>query len=134
MLDHTLDHLLHNVLAAAADYEAAERDLTIAFEADNAVAAWEASARTAKRRAAEVAIAIDGLADRCKNEHGSSYDSDTGGRLRTVQVARHRRPTHRRARPSERRRECLQASVLVRPETTDRVRYRCAHRGVGMGT
>jgi hypothetical protein len=72
MLDHTLDHLLHNVLAAAADYEAAERDLTIAFEADNAVAAWEASARTAKRRTAEVAIAIDGLADRCKNEHGSS--------------------------------------------------------------
>ncbi|WP_334147711.1 type II toxin-antitoxin system toxin DNA ADP-ribosyl transferase DarT [Hyphomicrobium sp.] len=60
-LEATLDHLLHNVLAAAADYEAAEQALTQAYKGDSAPAAWEAAARAAKRRAAEVAIAIDGL-------------------------------------------------------------------------
>lgn len=72
MLEGAVDHLIQNVLAAARDYEAAERDLTAAFQADNDPAAWEAEARTAKRRAAEVAIAIDGLAERCKAELGLS--------------------------------------------------------------
>ena len=72
VLEDAADHLLHNVIAAAADYEAAERDLTSAYLADATPAAWETEARTAKRRAAELAIAIDGLADRCTSELGLS--------------------------------------------------------------
>ena len=67
-LEATLDHLLHNVVAAAADYRAAEQALTQVYNADPTSAAWETAARTAKRRAAEVAIAIDGLTDRCAPE------------------------------------------------------------------
>jgi hypothetical protein len=72
VLDDAVDHLRHNVLAAAADYETAERDLSRAYEADKTPASWEPAARTAKRRAAELAIAIDGLADRCTLETGLS--------------------------------------------------------------
>jgi hypothetical protein len=68
MLETTVDHLVHNVLAAAADYYAAEQALTQAYSSDPVPASWEAAARTAKRRAADVAIAIDGLTDRCATE------------------------------------------------------------------
>ena len=70
MLETTVDHLIHNVLPAAADYSAAERVLTQTFSTDNTPTAWDAAARTAKRRAAEVAIAIDALTDRCYGELG----------------------------------------------------------------
>jgi hypothetical protein len=75
MLEDTVDHLLHNVLAAAADYAAAEQALTQAYNTDPAPAAWEAAARTAKRRAADAAVAIDGLTDRCATELGHSKSS-----------------------------------------------------------
>jgi hypothetical protein len=72
LLADTVDHLLHNVLPAAADYAAAEDELSMAYRADPTPAAWEAPARTAKRRAAELAVAIDGLTDRCAAELGIS--------------------------------------------------------------
>jgi hypothetical protein len=72
VLETTVDHLLQNVLGAAADYEAAEEALTRAYNADSTPAAWESAARFAKRRAAEVAIAIDALTDRCFTELGRS--------------------------------------------------------------
>lgn len=75
MLDKTTDHLINNVLAAAADYAAAEQALTLAYTRDSAPAAWEFAARAAKRRAAEVAIAIDGLTDRCASELTRSKSS-----------------------------------------------------------
>lgn len=74
-LEQTLDHLLHNVLAAAADYHTAEQALTQVYNGDPTPAAWEAAARTAKRRAAEVAIAIHGLTDRCAAELARSKSS-----------------------------------------------------------
>jgi hypothetical protein len=70
VLADAVDHLVHNVLPAAADYAAAERELSDAYRADSTPAAWEAAARTAKRRAAELAIAIDGLTDRSAAELG----------------------------------------------------------------
>ncbi|AZO49909.1 hypothetical protein [Mesorhizobium sp. M4B.F.Ca.ET.058.02.1.1] len=75
MLADTVAHLLHNVIPAAADYAAAEDALSEAYAADSAPAAWEMAARTAKRRAAELAIAIDGLTDRCAAELGVSKAS-----------------------------------------------------------
>jgi hypothetical protein len=65
LFEVTVDHLVKNVLPAAGDYGIAENALTQAFCKDTTPATWEAAARTAKRRAAEVAIAIDGLTDRC---------------------------------------------------------------------
>lgn len=64
MLKETVDHLLNNVVPAAKDYESAEDELTRAFEKDADPNRWAEEGRRAKRRAAEVAIAIDGLADR----------------------------------------------------------------------
>lgn len=72
MLADTVDHLLNNVLPAAADYETAEDELTAAYNADQAPASWEPAARTARRRASELAIAIDGLTDRFANEVGET--------------------------------------------------------------
>jgi hypothetical protein len=72
LLDDAVDHLIHYVLPAAADYNAAEQALSDAYRADPTPAGWEAAARTAKRRAAELAIAIDGLTDRCMVELGLS--------------------------------------------------------------
>jgi hypothetical protein len=66
MLGKTVDHLIANILPAAADYAAAEDVLTQVYRNDPAPAAWEAAARMAKRRAAEAAIAVDGLTDRFK--------------------------------------------------------------------
>lgn len=65
VLLQTTRHLLDNVLASAAEYEAAEAALSSAFQRhSDDPAAWSAEARTAKRKAAELAIAIDGLTDR----------------------------------------------------------------------
>jgi hypothetical protein len=67
-LDSMLNHLLHNVLPAARDYEAAEDELSLAFIQDPG----EQQGQQAKRRAAEVAIAIDGLVDRAAKALGLS--------------------------------------------------------------
>jgi hypothetical protein len=70
MLESAVDHLLHNVLPSAVDYIAAEDMLSLAYKPCLPSARWEAEARLAKRRAAELAIAIDGLPDRCKKDLG----------------------------------------------------------------
>jgi hypothetical protein len=60
-----LDHLLTNVLPASAEYDKAELHLTAAFDAAGGdETKFRIEANTAKRRAADVAVAIDGLADR----------------------------------------------------------------------
>ena len=64
MLSDTVKHLCENVFPAATDYEAAESNLSDAYQAGSQQSNWQAQARTAKRSAAELAIAIDGLADR----------------------------------------------------------------------
>jgi hypothetical protein len=71
MLD-TVIHLIHNVLPAAADYDAAENALSVAYVAAPTPAAWEAAGWDAKRRAADLAIAIAGLTDRCAIDLGRS--------------------------------------------------------------
>lgn len=62
MLASTTCHLMHNVIPAAVDYGAAEGRLSEAYDAHpNNPDTWVDSARAAKRKAAELAIAIDGL-------------------------------------------------------------------------
>jgi hypothetical protein len=68
LLENVVVHLMDNVLPAAADYEAAERALSQAFATDQTASHWEAAAKLAKRRASELAIAIDGLTDRTSVE------------------------------------------------------------------
>lgn len=68
MLTIAVNWLIHEVLPAAADYAAAERTLSEAYKADKRPAIWEAQARNAKRRAAQLAIAIDGLTDRSADD------------------------------------------------------------------
>ena len=63
MLEEAVDHLEHNVLLAAREYEAAEEDLTNAKQDDQDLAK-----RNAKRKASDLAVALDGLTDRCANE------------------------------------------------------------------
>jgi len=75
MLDSAADHLIHNVLPSARDYDAAEDTLSQAYTRDPSPAAWETEARAAKRHAANLAIAIDGLTDRCFNELGLSKEA-----------------------------------------------------------
>ena len=58
------------MLSAADDYLAAEDALSAAYAADPTPAAWEAAGWDAKRRAADLAIAIDGLTDRCALDLG----------------------------------------------------------------
>jgi hypothetical protein len=70
MLDRTVNHLIRYVLPAAAEYDTAETALATAFRADQIQAAWEPAGWNAKRRAADLAIAIDGLTDRCAKELG----------------------------------------------------------------
>ena len=70
MLEKTLSHLLKNVIPAAHDYEQAEIQLSVAFNQNDEPARWEMAGTNAKRRAAEVAIAIDGLVDRAANDLG----------------------------------------------------------------
>jgi hypothetical protein len=64
VLIDTLAHLLNNVIPAARDYEQAEDALTRAVQRDADPDSWAEEGQRAKRCAAEVAIAIDGLADR----------------------------------------------------------------------
>ncbi len=72
MFDSAVDHLIHNVMPSLADYSAAEDALSLAYAADTAPAMWETEARSAKRHAANLAIAIDGLTDRYRNAAGGS--------------------------------------------------------------
>jgi hypothetical protein len=74
MLKGTLTHLLNNVIPAADDYERAENDLTRAFTRNADPLSWTAQGQLAKRRAAEVAVAIDGLADRTAATVGLTPD------------------------------------------------------------
>jgi hypothetical protein len=74
MLIDTLKHFLDNVLPAARDYERAEEELSAAFVRDADPGSWQAEGQHAKRRAAEVAIAIDGLADRAGTALGLTPD------------------------------------------------------------
>ena len=71
-LFRTVDHLINDVIAAAKEYDTAETVLTDAWQRTGDLARCEAEAREAKRRAAQVAIAIDGLADRASKELGIS--------------------------------------------------------------
>lgn len=64
MLTETLNHLLINVLPAARDYKRTENELSAAFSCNADPQSWATEGQQAKRRAAEVVIAIDGLADR----------------------------------------------------------------------
>ncbi|MCW1839770.1 hypothetical protein [Prosthecomicrobium hirschii] len=60
-----MSHLIDNALPAAADYFVAEQELSAAYEAGQSdLSACRLEADKAKRLAAQVAIAIDGLADR----------------------------------------------------------------------
>ena len=68
MLDNAVNHFIHNVIPAAAEYSRAETALSQAYAVDAAPATWETAARCAKRHAANLAIAIDGLPDRCVEE------------------------------------------------------------------
>ena len=70
MLTNTLDHLMTNVLPAARDYKQAENELSRAFDRNADPSTWQREGQQAKRRAAEVAIAIDGLADRAASALG----------------------------------------------------------------
>jgi hypothetical protein len=72
ILVRAVDHLVHNVIPAAADYAAAEDQLSRAYAADRSEDAWQAEARAAIRQAANLAIAIDGLPERCTAEIGRS--------------------------------------------------------------
>ena len=64
ILNGTIEHLLNNVLAAATEYQDAEIALSKAYSEGE----WSSQAITAKRKASELAIAIDGLSDRAKGE------------------------------------------------------------------
>jgi hypothetical protein len=75
MLDSAADHLVHNVLPSASEYDAVESALSQAFAPDLPPAAWETEARAAKRHAANLAVAIDGLTDRCFRELGLSKEN-----------------------------------------------------------
>jgi hypothetical protein len=74
MLTDTLNHLLNNVIPAARDYERAEEGLSSAFQRNSEPQSWIEEGQTAKRRAAEVAVAIDGLADRAASALGLTPD------------------------------------------------------------
>ena len=75
MLKNAVDYLLNEVLTTAAEYENAEKALSMAYNKDKTPAAWEAAARDAKRRAAQLAITLDGLADRSFSELGISKNA-----------------------------------------------------------
>jgi hypothetical protein len=70
ILADTLNHLTNNVLAAAWEYQAAENALSQAHRTGS----WEEEATTAKRKAAELAVAIDGLSDRASLESNSAIE------------------------------------------------------------
>jgi hypothetical protein len=70
LLQSTLDHLMTNVLPAAEEYWASERQLSDAYLADANPTHWKAAADRAKRMASNLAVAIDGLTDRAANATG----------------------------------------------------------------
>jgi hypothetical protein len=73
MLQPTVDHFIANVIPAARDYNDAEVALTAALAVVNGdQAKCHVECDTAKRRAAEVAVALDGLADRAARAVGST--------------------------------------------------------------
>jgi len=74
-LKSALNHLLTNVLPAAQDYDRAENELSAAFAQNAEPAHWATAGQHANRRAAEVAVAIDGLADRAANDLGITPDN-----------------------------------------------------------
>jgi hypothetical protein len=71
VLVDTLSHLIHNVLPAATEYQAAEDALSHAHLAGS----WVRKTETTRRKAAELAVAIDGLSDRAGLETNRSIDS-----------------------------------------------------------
>jgi hypothetical protein len=75
MLKSALNHLLTNVLPAAQDYDRAENELSAAFDQSPDPVHWATAGQHAKRRAAEVAVAIDGLADRAANDLGTTPEN-----------------------------------------------------------
>jgi hypothetical protein len=75
VLTNTLNHLMTNVLPAAAEYQAAEDALSRAHGAGT----WDEEATTAKRKAAELAVAIDGLSDRASLEGMGTLDNIRAG-------------------------------------------------------
>ena len=64
VLSDTLGHLLNNVLPAVAEYQAAEDNLSSA----HTIGPSTEEENMAKRKAAELAVAIDGLSDRAHLE------------------------------------------------------------------
>lgn len=75
MPSRVLSHFLDNVLPAIAEYEKAEEALSEAYvQSEGDASKWEAAGKTAKRKAADAAVAIDGLADRAANAFGGTPD------------------------------------------------------------
>lgn len=71
MFTRTRDHFLTNVLSAVDEYASAEATLSAALqEAGGDKSKCPADAERAKRRAADAAVAIDGLADRAAKATG----------------------------------------------------------------
>jgi hypothetical protein len=70
-LAKTVDHMLNHVLPAVAEYEAAEANLSAAHASGN----WEKEANNARRKASELAVAVDGLTDRANRELGIQLES-----------------------------------------------------------
>ncbi len=76
MASKVLSHFIDNVLPAIADYEKAEDELTEAHRQSGGDAKkWEEAGKTAKRKAADVAVAIDGLPYRAAKEFGGTADT-----------------------------------------------------------
>lgn len=69
MLNETVQHLLNSVIPSAREYEAAEHELSMKFSSVNQdLSQCKSEGETAKRKAAQLAVAIDGLVDRASIE------------------------------------------------------------------
>jgi hypothetical protein len=76
MASNVLSHFVDNVLPSIADYEKAEDELSEAYrQSDGDATKWEWAGKTAKRKAADAAVAIDGLADRAAKAFGGTADA-----------------------------------------------------------
>jgi hypothetical protein len=64
VMPRAVDRLLNEVIPAAADYDKAEKALSEASAADPSPSSWEPAARETRRRAAQLAVAIEGLTER----------------------------------------------------------------------
>lgn len=69
VLDIAARYFAEHVLPAAMDYDRAEQELSAAFDA-NDPSRYAREASEARRRAAQLAVALDGLPDRCADELG----------------------------------------------------------------